>query len=165
VKTVNFAHPNLSLVVDAPGDLYDRELTDRIRSAFIASGLPWRDNHLSWTLTRPMAHHDLAAVAAVLAVNLLVDLPELASCTFWGEVALNGRIRGGCVRDDGPEPYPFDSPYALAFDDLASFVVWFPPYFRSRKTSLAATTAATTGPARSLAGGAGHPSTTKEHTP
>ncbi len=73
-----------------------RETRDRIRAAFLSSGLAWPAQHVTVTMPdtrRPAASTDLAIGIAVAVATGQLDAGHIEHTAFLGELGLDGSIR------------------------------------------------------------------------
>lgn len=102
MKTYGFQLPRgaARLALFEPGESDgNRELHDRIHSAFYTRGLNIPVPRLAWTLITPEIL-DIAATAAVIADHLGIDPDDLTDWTLVGVVNIDGHVWGG-IADDG----------------------------------------------------------------
>ena len=82
-------------IIDQP-DGTSRETRDRIRAAFLSSGLAWPVQHVTVTMPdtrRPAASMDLAIGIAVAVATGQLDAGHIEHTAFLGELGLDGAIR------------------------------------------------------------------------
>ena len=85
-----------SFTISDQPDGTSREARDRIRAAFLSSGLAWPAQHVTVTMPdtrRPAASMDLAIGIAVAVATGQLDAGHIEHTAFLGELGLDGAIR------------------------------------------------------------------------
>ncbi|MDX6286881.1 MAG: magnesium chelatase family protein [Frankiales bacterium] len=75
------------------------EARDRVKAAITNSGEPWPQHRITIglspaSLPKKGSSFDLALAAAILAASKAVPPETVAGCVFYGELGLDGRVRG-----------------------------------------------------------------------